>query len=232
MVRSFFFLTTMFLGALLLGLFGWPALFKREWSIAVSKLWARTSLGALKLFCGIDDRVIGGENVPSGAAVIAAKHQSMWETLRLTVLLPQPAFVLKKELSRWPVFSWFCRANGFIFVDRQAGASALRDMTAQARIQSAHGSQIVIFPEGTRVPPGERVPLQPGIAALARALEIPVVPIAHDSGSFWVQPGPRKRPGTITMTVHPPIEDTSNRRRLMAALEEALQGPKEVEAHG
>ncbi|MEE4212350.1 MAG: lysophospholipid acyltransferase family protein [Parvularcula sp.] len=232
MLRSFLFLSTMFVAAIFFGIFGAPALLKREWSLAVSKMWARISLGALKLFCGIDDRIEGEDNLPPGAAIIAAKHQSMWETLRLTVLLPRPSFVLKKELERWPVFSWFCRANGFIFVDRKGGATALRDMIAKARVETARGSQIVIFPEGTRVPPGERVPLQPGIAALSRALSLPVVPVTHDSGAHWVQPGPIKVPGTITMRIFPPLGEGLDRKRIMSALEHALSETPGDHAHG
>ena len=224
-LRSLLFLASMMLSAIIIGLLALPALLKREWSIGISKIWAQTCLGALHLFCGIKDQVEGGEHIPQGAALIACKHQSMWETLKLTVLLPRPCFVLKKELKHWPFFSWFARRDGFIFIDREAGASALREMTEQAKARAAEGAQIIIFPEGTRVKPGEGVPFQPGVAALAKALGIPTIPVTHDSGAFWIQPGPEKRAGTVTMTFMPAIQAPKDRKAYLRHLKETIDGP-------
>lgn len=230
MIRSVIFLVYMFAVSIFFGLIALPALAKREWSIAFSKVWARSVLGGLTVLCGVRDRIIGMENVPEGPAIVAAKHQSMWETLRLMALLPRASFVLKKELSEWPIFSWFCRANGFIFIDREAGARSLRDMTNQARDRLAEGAQIVIFPEGTRSKPGERLPYQPGVAAMAKALGVPTIPVGHDSGRFWVQPGPLKVPGTITMTILPAITDASNRKVYLESLERMVETASETQA--
>lgn len=229
-LRSYLFVGFIFAWSIIIGLTTFPALMKREWSLAVSKLWARGILGALNVLCGISDRIEGAANLPDGPAIIAAKHQSMWETLRLTTLLPRPSFVLKHELKRWPIFSWYCRANGFIFVDRQAGARSLRDMTNQARDRLAEGAQVVIFPEGTRSKPGERLPLQPGVAALARSLGVSTVPVSHNSGEYWLQPGPLKRPGCITLTIRTPIEDASNRKAYLKAVEHAIEATPEATA--
>ncbi|MEM1380439.1 MAG: lysophospholipid acyltransferase family protein [Pseudomonadota bacterium] len=228
MIRSVIFLAYMFTVSIILGLIAFPALLKREWSIAFSKLWARTVLAGLTVLCGIRDRVIGAEHIPNGPALIAAKHQSMWETLRLTILLPRPSFVLKKELKHWPIFSWYCRANGFIFIDRDAGVRSLRDMTNQARSRLDEGAQIVIFPEGTRSKPGERLPYQPGVAALAKSLGVPTIPIAHDSGRYWKQPGPDKAPGTIILQVFEPMTDFSNRKTFLRDLEATIEGASET----
>ncbi|GGY45095.1 lysophospholipid acyltransferase family protein [Parvularcula lutaonensis] len=229
-LRSILFVLLMFLFAIVTGLVAWPALFKREWSLAVSKFWTRGTLWLLKVLCGIRDEVRGMEHLPTGPAIIAAKHQSMWETLKLTTILPRPCFVLKKELKGWPIFSWFAIANGFIFIDREAGAKSLRDMTNQAKERLAEGAQIVIFPEGTRSAPGERLPYQPGVAALAKALDVPTVPVSHNSGEYWLQPGPIKKPGTIIMTIHPPITDVSNRKQFLRAVEAAIEGEEETAA--
>ena len=225
--RSYLFLLWMFSFSVAFGILALPCLLRREWSLAASSLWARGILGGLTVLCGIDDRIMGLENAPQGAAIIASKHQSMWETLRLQALLPRPSFVLKKELKQWPIFSWYCRANGFIFVDRDAGAKALRDMTTQAKDRLSEGAQIVIFPEGTRSRPGERLPYQPGVAALAKSLGIPTVPVSHDSGRYWVQPGALKTPGTITLTLHPAIPEASHRKTYLRALEGAIEGDKD-----
>ncbi|NNU16020.1 1-acyl-sn-glycerol-3-phosphate acyltransferase [Parvularcula sp. ZS-1/3] len=227
MIRSSLFVVFLFVFSFIVGALTFPALLKREWSIAVSKFWASGLLGALKVLCSVDDVVVGRENIPKGAALIAAKHQSMWETLKLTVLLPRPSFVLKKELKHWPIFSWYCRANGFIFIDRDAGAKTLRDMTAQSKARLLEGAQIVIFPEGTRSLPGQRLPYQPGVAALAKTLGVPTIPVSHNSGEHWVQPGPEKLPGTITIQIHPAIDDASNRRAYLKAVETAIEGPDE-----
>ena len=228
MLRSIIFLTYLFLAALVLGILALPALLKREWSLAISKAWAGSSLFVLRIVCGVRDEVEGPENIPQDAAIIAAKHQSMWETLKLTVLLPRPSFVLKKELANWPVFSWFCRANGFIFIDRDAGARSIRDMTKQAKAMASEGAQIVIFPEGTRAKPGEDLPYQPGVAALAKALKIPTVPVGHNSGEHWVNPGPEKIPGTIHLKFHPPIPEVGNRDSYLSALKTAIDGVPET----
>lgn len=228
MLRSIIFLTYLFLAALVIGIVAFPALLKREWSLAVSKVWAGSSLFVLRTVCGVRDEVEGAENIPEGAAIIAAKHQSMWETLKLTVLLPRPSFVLKKELSHWPIFSWFCKANGFIFIDRDAGASSLRDMTNQARAMASEGAQIIIFPEGTRAKPGEDVPFQPGVAALAKALKVPTVPVGHNSGEHWVNPGPMKNPGTIHLKFHPAIHEVGKRDRYLADLKTVIDGIRET----
>ncbi len=223
-LRSILFLASMMLSALIIGIIALPALLRRDWSLAISKLWCRTCLLSLKVLCGIDDRIEGAEHLPTGAAIIAAKHQSMWETLRLTTLLPRPSFVLKKELKIWPVFSWFAMRNGFIFVDREAGASALRDMTNAAKAMAAEGAQIIIFPEGTRVKPGEEAEFQPGVAALAKALKVKTVPITHDSGRYWIQPGPVKEPGTVHMKVLPALAAPRDRKSYLSSLQAAIDG--------
>jgi 1-acyl-sn-glycerol-3-phosphate acyltransferase len=225
--RSYLFLVFLFVFSLLIGVFAAPSLLKREWSLAVSRFWATTILGALRILCGVRDEVVGLEHLPEGPTLIAAKHQSMWETLKLTSILPRPSFVLKKELEHWPVFSWFCRANGFIFIDRSAGARAMRDMSNKAKAMLAEGAQVVIFPEGTRSLPGKRIPYQPGVAMLARTLQVPTVPVSHNSGEHWLQPGPKKAPGTITMTIHPAIEAVADRKAYLRAVEEAIEGPED-----
>lgn len=228
MIRSTLFLAYLFVVSILFGVIALPALLRREWSIAFSKFWARAVLAGLSVICGIRDRIEGLENLPEGPALIAAKHQSMWETLRLTTLLERPSFILKKELKHWPIFSWYCRANGFIFIDRDAGARSLRDMVNQAKERLGEGAQVVIFPEGTRSRPGERLPFQPGVAALARGLGVPTIPVTHDSGDCWRQPGIRKCSGTITMRFFPPLAAEADRKGFIRKLEETIDGPAEA----
>ena len=147
---------------------------------------------------GIRAQLVG--EIPAGPHLIAVKHQSMYETLEMVRLTRSPVIVLKRELSDIPLFGWATRKWGVIPVDREAGAKALREMLAAGKAAAATGRPVMIFPEGTRVRPGERPPLRPGFAGLYRALGMPVVPVAVDSGRLWGR-GLVKRPGTVTFKV-------------------------------
>jgi 1-acyl-sn-glycerol-3-phosphate acyltransferase len=159
-------------------------------------LWARAHRWCARHILGIRSRVEG--DPPRGAVLVAVKHQSMYETLEIVLMLNEPAMVLKRELIRIPLWGWVVRRYGVIPVDRSAGASALRQMTRAAEQASAEGRPILIYPEGTRVPPGETPPLQPGFAGLYRALKLPVVPVALDSGRLSPRYSFVKRPGIVT----------------------------------
>ena len=191
---------------------------------AYVRLWARGVICALRVICGIRVEVTGLEHVPPGGAIIAAKHQSAFDTVVWLVLLPEVVYVLKKELMDIPVWGWLARRCAHVAVDRKAGASALRGMVRAAQARLAEGRPIVIFPEGTRTAPGERRPYQPGVAALAAATGAPVVPVATDSGLLWGRRAFRKRPGTIHVAILPPLPAGLPRAALMNALEEAIEG--------
>ena len=182
--------------------------------------WARVHRGCAALFLGIRSRVEGVP--PRGPALVAAKHQSMFETLEIMILLNEPAVVLKRELTDIPLWGWVVRRYGVIPVDRQGGAAALRRMMRAAEQAIAEGRPIVIFPEGTRVPPGERPPLQPGFAGLYRALKLPVVPVALDSGRLWPRHRFVKRPGIVTMRFGDPLPSDLPRREIEAAVHTAI----------
>ena len=169
--RSALFAAYLTLSAILLGMLCCWSLVRRDWALAIAKIWARGSLGALRLICGLDHELRGGERISTAPALYAVKHQSMWETVALSVLIPKPCFVLKKELLAIPVFGWWCRAAGFIGVDRAAGAAAMKQMITQARERAEEGCQILIFPEGTRIAPGEEGTYHPGVAGLYAGLD-------------------------------------------------------------
>ncbi len=196
---------------------------------ATGQLWARITLRALARLCGIDVALRGGEYLPqTGPALIAAQHQSAFDTLFWLTVLPCPAYVLKQELVNLPLFGPLLTASGFVAVDRTAGAQALRKMVEECRTAIANGRQIVIFPEGTRVPAGQRGVVQPGVLALARALKLPVIPAATDSGLYWGRNAFKKRPGTITVSVYPPIcVQAAEQRGLLSALERIYYGEPE-----
>jgi 1-acyl-sn-glycerol-3-phosphate acyltransferase len=169
---------------------------------------------------GIRGRVEG--TVPAGAVLVAAKHQSMFETLEVVLLLDQPAVVMKRQLADIPFFGRVTLLYGCIPVDREGGAAALRRMMRAAEAAIAEGRPIVIFAEGTRVPVGEQPPLQPGFAGLYRALKLPVVPLALDSGRIWPRRGLVKRPGTVTMRFGEPIPPGLKRGEIEARVHAAI----------
>lgn len=170
-------------------LFGQEALHK------VVKSWARTNHRLTKFVVGIGSRAVG--NIPSGPCLLAIKHEAAYETIEIVRLTGIPVMVMKRELVDIPLFGKVTELYGIIPVERSAGAKALRAMLAGGKRAIAEGRPIAIFPEGTRVEPGTMPPLRPGFAGLYRAVGLPVVPVAVDSGTFFGK-HLAKRPGTIT----------------------------------
>lgn len=191
---------------------------------AAGKVWIVGSLWLLKVCVGLSVREVGAENLPAGPALFAAKHQSAWETLYLSWRLNHPAFVLKKELLLIPVFGWFLSRVGMIAIDRSGKASALKKMVADSKAVFAAGRPVVIFPEGTRVAPGDSRPYQPGIAALYAQLDVPVVPVALNSGLFWGRQAVVKKAGVITIEYLPAIPPGLDRKTFMRELEGRIEG--------
>ena len=209
---------------LLLTLLGPILLMPRRYLVPVLRSYAGMVLGLLRLVCGISLRVTGREYLPTGgAALIAAKHQSAFDTLVWLHLLPDACYVLKQELLKVPLWGVLARKSKMIAVDRQAGGRAMRQMLVEAKAAAAAGRQVVIFPEGTRVAPGERLPYQPGILGLASALRLPVIPVATDSGRCWPRRGLAKRPGVITVALLPPLPVGLGREALLPALQLAIE---------
>ena len=177
----------------------------------------------LRILTGISHRIEGENALPTGGALIAANHQSVWETMALYALLPSPVAILKEELLDIPMFGWWAKATGNIAVDRQGAVKALRDMQRKSAQKIAAGHQVIIFPEGTRVKPGEQARLKPGAAGIYAAINAPCIPIAHDAGRFWHNPGSAKTPGVITLRIGDPIAQGLDRKAFMAELDTALR---------
>ena len=167
--------------------------------------WARMQMWLVRLLCGIRYRVEGREHLPKGPAIILAKHQSAWETLAFQELFPMQTWVLKRELLWVPFFGWGLALMKPIAIDRGAGRKAVMQVIEQGKERLEDGIWIVVFPEGTRVMPGQRRRYGIGGAALAVETGYPVVPVAHNAGSFWPKRGFLKRPGTIQVVVGPTI---------------------------
>ena len=214
----YFFLLTFGLGLGGLGV-RW---FAPRRALAYAQFWARLVLGGLRRISGIYPVLIGGENLPpDGPVLIASQHQSAYDTLVWLTLLAHPAYVMKRELVKIPLFGPLTPLAGMILVDRAGGAAALRGLLAETRRAVAEGRQIVIFPEGTRTLPGERRALQPGVAAMAAAVALPVVPVATDSGRRWGKKAFLKRPGPIHLVICKPLPAGLPRAALLAGIQAA-----------
>ena len=159
--------------------------------------------------------------IPDGPFLIAVKHQAMIEAVDTLRFARSPVVVMKRELSQMPLWGKAARAYGVIGVDREAGASALREMMVEAKRAVAGGRPVIIFPEGTRVPVGQTPPLQSGFAGLYRVLGLPVVPVALDSGRVWPR-GWIKRSGTVTMRFGAPIPPGLPRKEIEQRLHDAI----------
>ncbi len=189
-------------------------------ALPFAKAWTATLLAGLRPICGIRLQVTGQENLPAhGPALLASQHQSEFDTLVWMGLLRRPCYVMKQELTRTPLVGPMLVPAGMIPVDRAGGAAALRRLLQDAEAARDSGRQIVIFPEGTRVSPGGRVPLQPGIAAVATRLGLPVIPVATDSGLRWTRSRLGMRPGTIHIAIGPPISPGAKRDALLSGIE-------------
>lgn len=222
--RSTLFVIWMYgLMAVMAVLFAPALLGPRSWARWCVSAWLTPVFWGLRVMCGVSWELRGREHLPSGPALIASKHQSMFDTLAPWTFLDDPAIILKQSLSRLPFFGWFAVKLANIVVDRAAGATALRKMVRDAQARAADGRQILIFPEGTRVPPGERVRYKPGVFQLYRALDAPCVPIALNSGHFWPAHGVLRHPGRIIVQALEPIPPGLDRETFLAELERRIE---------
>jgi 1-acyl-sn-glycerol-3-phosphate acyltransferase len=218
-VRSAIYAAWFWGGGLLIALCG--QILPRSALPAYAGFWSRMMLGGLWIV-GIRVEVEGLERLPkSGPMLIASQHQSEFDTMIWLKLLPRCRYVVKAELLRIPLFGRLMRRNEQIAVDRAGGAATMRLLLRQGAIQLAKGSQVVIFPEGTRVKFGETAPLQPGVAALAARSRLPVFPVATNSGRCWPGKEFLKRPGVIRVVILPPQDPEIGRDAVLEGLAQA-----------
>ena len=200
-----------------------PTLFRQSWARVTTRIWVRGVMVLARTIVHVDCRVEGRDNIPDGPCIIAAQHQSSYETYRIFLEVPQPIFVLKRELAAIPIIGWYMWRSGMVAIDRVAGANAMRSVLHAAEQALAKGEQIVLFPEGTRVPPGERQPYQPGIMALYRHCDVPVIPMALNSGDLWGKTRILKKPGIIVMRFLPALPQGLEKNAMLALLRERIE---------
>ena len=183
-----------------------PVFVMPRWGIIkAARAWAHSSLRLLEAVVGTKVEFRGLERLPKGGILVAAKHQSMWETFALLTIVDDPAFILKRELMLIPFFGWYAAKARSVAVDRSAGSKALALMNARAREEAAQGRQIMIFPEGTRRAAGAPPAYKYGVAHLYTTLGVPCVPIALNSGLYWPRRQFIRRPGTVVVEILEPI---------------------------
>lgn len=166
----------------------------------VTRLWSRGTLWLLSAIVGLRFTVMGRHHVPDEPCLVVCNHQSAWETVAALHLFREMAIVAKQELLRVPVLGWYLKHSQMIIIDRESGASAMREMIKQSEAALADGRTILIFPEGTRTRPGLPVTFRRGVEHLYGRLHVPLLPLALDSGRFWQSRAP-KRSGRITVSI-------------------------------
>jgi 1-acyl-sn-glycerol-3-phosphate acyltransferase len=187
------------------------------------QLWARLIIWLLRIICSIRVEVTGLEHIAPGAAIIASKHQSAFDTLVWPALLEPTSYVLKRELLDRPFWGRVARHTGAVAVDRDGGGAALRGMVRDAKRVLDEDRPLVIFPEGTRSAPGDRLPYQPGVAALVMGSSAPCYPVATNSGRHWGRRAFHKTPGVISISILPALPTGLARKPLMEALESQIE---------
>jgi 1-acyl-sn-glycerol-3-phosphate acyltransferase len=221
LVRSILFALFFYPGTAVAVLLAFPAALISEDAVwLVTRSWARYHRWCAALLLGVRTRIEGDR--PQAPVIVAIKHQSMFETIEMILVLNDPAVVMKRELADIPFWGWVARRYGIIPVDRSGGAGALRRMLKAGRAARDAGRSIAIFPEGTRVSPGEQPPLQAGFAGLYKALGLPIVPLALDSGRLWPRRSFVKRPGIVTMRFGTPLPPGLPRDEVEAAVHQAI----------
>ena len=200
-----------------------PLLAKGSWTKYAIRWWCMGIVWLGRHVGGIGCNVEGLEHLPKDACIVACQHQSSYETFRIFVELPNPVLVLKRELIRIPFIGWYMNRGGMVSIDRSSGTTSMRKTMRAAKAALAAGRHVVIFPEGTRAPQGTVLPFRAGIAALYLYCQVPVIPVALDSGFFWGKTRLLKRPGAITMRYLPALAAGLDKDAMLAALRAAIE---------
>jgi 1-acyl-sn-glycerol-3-phosphate acyltransferase len=222
--RSLLFVALFYLWSVLVALAMIPLLVApRRWTVKAMGVWGAGVTAMLEPVCGIKVEIRGRQHMPKGPALIAAKHQCMFDTVAPFAVLIDACYVMKKELMIIPFYGWYSSKGGMIVVDREGHSKALRKLVADARERITDGRQVVIFPEGHRQDPGAEPDYKPGIAGLYRDLELPCTPMATNSGVHWPAHGFIRRPGTIVFEFLEPIPPGLKRADFMRTLEDRIE---------
>ncbi len=218
-----YFITFYVVTALYLVLGSWLLLGPRRWAMEGLRIHGVTCVWLLKVICGTRFELRGAEKLPPPPYLVVSKHQSAWDTFGLIPVFKDPAMVLKAELGWIPLYGWFCHKFEHIFVKRDKAAAALKALIRDGRAKAAQGREIVIFPEGTRRPPGAPPDYKPGYIALYEGLGITCVPLALNTGLFWPRRSFHRYPGTIVVEILDPVPAGLKRAEARQIIEERIE---------
>jgi len=223
-LRSFIFQIVFWANTVALMLIWLPALFmRRQMSQELGRTWGRTSLWLVEKFCGLKIEWRGLDNIPTGAVIVASKHQSIWDTFVLPIRFPDFSYILKHELVWLPFFGWYLLAAEQIAIDRARGGKLLPQLIEKSKKIFAQGRQLFIFPEGTRRPVGAPPQYKVGIAHLYEATNVPVLPVALNAGLFWPRRSFMIYPGTVVIEFLPVIQPGLPLREFFVRLQDEIE---------
>lgn len=189
-----------------------------------ARLWGFLLLFGLRWLAGVKCEVKGKENLPEeGPYIVASKHQSALETIAFHALLPNPAYILKKELQYIPLFGWNLKLTGCVPIDRSSGTKAMRSILQGSEKRLAQKRPVVIFPEGTRTKPGATTRYNPGVGLLYEKFDVPMIPVALNTGVFWPKNAFFKNPGTLTIEFLPPMPKGLDKREFIKELQDRIE---------
>lgn len=200
------------------------AFMPQKWTIAMWNYgFQRLGRFYLKAICGLDIEIRGAENIKQSGVIYACKHQSAVETYFLTTYLKTATFVMKKELTYIPLFGWAFYFYGMIPIDRSSGSAAMKKMLRETKKALSEGRSVIVFPEGTRTKPGQEPQYKPGLAFLYQNLNVPVIPVASNTGFFWKKRSFLRQPGKIIFDFMPAIEPNVYKREFMQVVQEKIE---------
>ncbi len=225
MIRALLFYLFATLWTFFVGIVFFPLVFLPAYVIVivVGKSWAYGLYFLLRLFCNLKMEARGLENIPKGPVIFASKHQSALETIMMHILIKRPVFVLKKELLNLPVFGFYLKTMGMVYIDRDGGLKTLKHLLKQVQERISQEYSIIIFPEGTRTKPGESAEYNPGIAAIYNLDIAPIIPIALNTGKFWSKNTIVKNPGNFVIEFLPEIPKNLAKQEFMAILKHRIE---------
>ncbi len=195
----------------------------RKGILNIAKYWGMSSIWLLRVICNTKVEYRGLEKIPQGPLLVAAKHQSIWETFALLQFFDQPLYILKRELTWIPLFGWYLIKAGMIAIDRSAGSRSLRDMARAAREEVRRGRQLIIFPEGTRRPVGAEPHYKSGIGLIYLDCAVPCLPVALNAGLFWPRRSFMRYPGTIVIEFLDPLPPGLKRDEFLTRMSSAIE---------
>ena len=223
--RSILFYIFFYLGTIFYFLIFSPVkIFTKSFTLKISKFWTYCVLSLCKHILLIEYEISGKENIPNKPILITSNHQSAWETFFLYYTFNDPIFLLKKELSILPILGSYFKKLGFLFVDRESGFSSIKKIIYSMRNEELKNNRsIIIFPEGTRVKPNEIKKLNSGVILLHQSLCMPILPVTHDSGKFWINKRFKKNNGKIKVKIHPPLEENLEKKVVLEKLKNVFE---------